>query len=440
LELNDNIGDKTNTATEGDTDGNLIAKIRGLAKNLGKVDDAALVNGTIAAILRYIATVSGTTVDAAVEGDVAGTISAKLRGLLKTLGVIGDAASATGSQSAQLRYISEAINACKTALEIIDDWDESDRAKVNLIAGQAGIVGNSGNKTDNTPRVVIATDDIPTALVNTNLGVINTSLGTINTSLGTINTSLGTINTSLGTIDTNITAVNTNLGTIITALGTINTSLGTINTSLGTINTSIGTTNTNIGAINSPATEGDTDGDLIGKIRGLAKNLGKINDASLINGSIMAILRLLGDYLTTIDGDTSALYACINTVLSVLNVNISNPSNIAENGSGEILLSAVAGSTTSSYRTPIANGYGLYIVDVMVVASGAGTVVVNILNRHSSSQTTPNTYLTASLVFAGAGTQSVSFEVKGVREYAVQIVDAGAIATSTAWPTERGNA
>lgn len=48
--------------------------------------------------------------------------------------------------------------ASTTALQIIDDWDESDRAKVNLIVGQAGVQGGSGVVSATTQRVVLATD------------------------------------------------------------------------------------------------------------------------------------------------------------------------------------------------------------------------------------------------------------------------------------------
>lgn len=48
--------------------------------------------------------------------------------------------------------------ASTTALQIIDDWDESDRAKVNLIVGQAGVQGGSGAVSATTQRVVLATD------------------------------------------------------------------------------------------------------------------------------------------------------------------------------------------------------------------------------------------------------------------------------------------
>lgn len=45
-----------------------------------------------------------------------------------------------------------------TALQIIDDWDESDRAKVNIIAGQVGVQGGAGALTALVLRVTEATD------------------------------------------------------------------------------------------------------------------------------------------------------------------------------------------------------------------------------------------------------------------------------------------
>lgn len=46
-----------------------------------------------------------------------------------------------------------------TALQILDDWDESDRAKVNVIAGQVGVAGGAGAVAATVPRVTLATDD-----------------------------------------------------------------------------------------------------------------------------------------------------------------------------------------------------------------------------------------------------------------------------------------
>ena len=53
------------------------------------------------------------------------------------------------------------INAAKitAAVEIMDDWDETNRAAVNTIAGQVGIAANAGAMDALTTRVTIATDD-----------------------------------------------------------------------------------------------------------------------------------------------------------------------------------------------------------------------------------------------------------------------------------------
>jgi len=45
-----------------------------------------------------------------------------------------------------------------TSLAILDDWDESDRAKVNLIVGQAGIAAGTGVDGATVPRVTLATN------------------------------------------------------------------------------------------------------------------------------------------------------------------------------------------------------------------------------------------------------------------------------------------
>lgn len=69
----------------------------------------------------------GTTTDAVVATDAAGTLSAKLRGVVKLL-------------------------------DVMDDWDENDRAKVNPIAGQIGIAAGTGVDGATVPRVTLATN------------------------------------------------------------------------------------------------------------------------------------------------------------------------------------------------------------------------------------------------------------------------------------------
>lgn len=50
------------------------------------------------------------------------------------------------------------LAAAAVSLSVLDDWDESDRAKTNPIVGQAGVQGASGGVTALTQRVVLATD------------------------------------------------------------------------------------------------------------------------------------------------------------------------------------------------------------------------------------------------------------------------------------------
>jgi len=66
----------------------------------------------------------------------------------------GSGAATSGSP----RIISATDSPDVIALQIIDDWDESDRAKVNPIVGQAGVQGGAGASTATTQRVAIATD------------------------------------------------------------------------------------------------------------------------------------------------------------------------------------------------------------------------------------------------------------------------------------------
>lgn len=81
-------------------------------------------------------------------------------------GAVGAAADVDGVVHGQLHSIGLAV-------EIMDDWDESDRAKVNPIAGQAGIAANTGVMDALTTRVTLATDDTMTAAANALLGTID---------------------------------------------------------------------------------------------------------------------------------------------------------------------------------------------------------------------------------------------------------------------------
>lgn len=91
-----------------------------------------------------VAEVGGATVTAGAGAVAAGTQRITLASDDPAVSSLGTIATNTGNSS--------------TSLGVIDDWDESDRAKVNPIVGQAGVQGGSGAVSATTQRVVLATD------------------------------------------------------------------------------------------------------------------------------------------------------------------------------------------------------------------------------------------------------------------------------------------
>lgn len=69
--------------------------------------------------------------------------------------------------AADLNVTEASAAAIKTAVELIDDWDETDRAKVNPIVGQAGIAAGAGAVGMTVPRVTLASDDPGVSLLTT---------------------------------------------------------------------------------------------------------------------------------------------------------------------------------------------------------------------------------------------------------------------------------
>jgi hypothetical protein len=95
------------------------------------------------------------------------------------------------------------LAAAATSLAAIDDWDESDRAKVNIVAGQAGVTAGAGNVAANTPRVTLAADDpgvVSLAAIEAAVeGTLTVDLGANNdvTVTGSVTANAGTnLNTS----------------------------------------------------------------------------------------------------------------------------------------------------------------------------------------------------------------------------------------------------
>lgn len=118
------------------------------------------------------------------------------------------------------------LDTIAASLSVLDDWDETNRAAVNPIAGQVGVQGASGTVTALTQRVVLATDvALPTG--TNSIGQVTANAGTnLNTSLLALEAggNLAAIAASASVMDdwdeTNRAAVNTISGQVGVAANT----------------------------------------------------------------------------------------------------------------------------------------------------------------------------------------------------------------------------
>jgi len=99
---------------------------------------------------------SGTTI---ASDDIGGVQYQRTKMSLGADGTAVDAVAGAGAVGTGVQRVTLASDdPSVTALQVIDDWDESDRAKVNPIVGQAGVAGGSGVDGATVQRVTLATD------------------------------------------------------------------------------------------------------------------------------------------------------------------------------------------------------------------------------------------------------------------------------------------
>lgn len=179
--------------------------------------------------------------------------------------------------------VTREVNAAaqKTALEVIDDWDESDRAKVNPIVGQAGIAAGAGAVGATVPRVTLASDDPAVA----KLGTIDTDTGNIADATGTAADAAATAG-STGTLSAKLRLITSQLDSIKTAVETLDNTVGGSEMQVDIVGALPAGTNA-IGklAANSGVDIGDVD--VTSVIPGTgATNLGKAEDNGHTSGDV----------------------------------------------------------------------------------------------------------------------------------------------------------
>lgn len=100
-----------------------------------------------------------TTIDADTSNlDVALSTRLKPADTLAAVTAITNPVTVIQPTAANLNTTEASAASILTGVQIMDDWDEADRAKVNLIVGQAGIAAGTGVDGVTVPRVTLATN------------------------------------------------------------------------------------------------------------------------------------------------------------------------------------------------------------------------------------------------------------------------------------------
>ena len=126
----------------------------------GLVDDAVFTIG-VSNVGATGFLVDDTASDSADEGDIGIARMSPTRVLRVTPGNDAGTAATYGAGAVAAttpRTTLASDDPAVVALQIIDDWDETNRAAVNTIAGQVGVQGGAGVSTALTQRVALATD------------------------------------------------------------------------------------------------------------------------------------------------------------------------------------------------------------------------------------------------------------------------------------------
>lgn len=129
-------------------------------------------------------------------------------------GASTSALQSTGNTS--LSTIDTSTAATAASASVMDDWDESDRAKVNIIVGQAGVAAGTGTDSATTQRVSLATN-VPLPAGTNNIGDVDIlTIAAGNNNIGDIDVAtIAAGNNNIGDVDVaSITAGDNNIGNV----------------------------------------------------------------------------------------------------------------------------------------------------------------------------------------------------------------------------------
>jgi hypothetical protein len=151
------------------------AVIGGTSSNPIRIDPTGTTAQPITAASLPLPTGAASAANQATEITHLATLAGTVAGTEVQVDIVSSALPTGAASEASLA-------AAAASLNVVDDWDEADRAKVNLIVGQAGVAGGSGAVSATTQRMVLATDvALPTG--TNSIGQVTANAGTnLNTS------------------------------------------------------------------------------------------------------------------------------------------------------------------------------------------------------------------------------------------------------------------
>ncbi len=334
--------------------------------------DTAVPGSTNVGVLAGIATAAAPGYS---EGSLVG-LSTDLAGNLRTAATIDTTGLATSAN--QVTMIA--------SLSVMDDWDETNRAAVNIIAGQVGVQGGSGGVTALTQRVVLATDVALPAGTNV-IGHVITDTGSTTAVTGNVTV-------------VQATASNLNVTATIAAGSAV---IGHVITDSGSV-TALTTGSAQIGHLEANQSVN------LAQVAGTNTVNGGVAGSQSIGGTVATNVAITANPLNlgaqAVSSENSAVTTArqVQLVADLVGKLIVLPYANPENFVSGAITSAMTGTTSTSLIASPGGSLRNYITQVTVSNSHA-TVGTDVILQDGSGGTTLYT-IPAAAVYGGATVSS----------------------------------
>lgn len=274
----------------------------------------ASADALIAANHTDLVALEATLTEIATDGDNIQTLLTAIDADTGAIGALLTAANVDhAANEALLTTIDADTNDIKTSVQLLDNAVDGNYLNTNLNIAGADVAGDSGNKSATTQRVVLATDDIPTALINTNLVAIEASADALIAANHSDLVGLATrLNNIEAGVDELIAANHTDLVAIDAVLDTIDADTGAIKTAVEIIDNAINGNEMQVDVVASLPAGNNNIGnvDIASQLPAGTNTIGTVNLSATDN----AVLDTIDAVLDTIKVDTEAIETAVESI------------------------------------------------------------------------------------------------------------------------------